>query len=286
MNGQHWHHRLIALVINLSFFVLHVYYFLIQSAFAQEDAADCKDSPLFNRMPNYWIPECSQNYNQVEIPVGDNKTETKEGNKTYISYDFNDDSGANPPSFFQIIKNYENAVLKKGGKKIYSSVENRQATFLIKSGGKNIWVMLYDLYDNNYTLTILEIEGMNQDISAGEMLNALNESGSIALYINFESGKSDIKPESQELINQVVQMLKDNPSLKISIEGHTDNAGSAQSNQTLSENRAKAVMNAMIAKDIAQSRLISKGWGQEKPVSDNNTEEGKAKNRRVEIVKL
>jgi outer membrane protein OmpA-like peptidoglycan-associated protein len=81
-------------------------------------------------------------------------------------------------------------------------------------------------------------------------------------------------------------MLQSNPALKISIEGHTDNAGTIQSNQALSENRARAVMNAIIVKDIDKSRLSSKGWGQTKPITDNKTEDSRAKNRRVEIVKI
>lgn len=81
-------------------------------------------------------------------------------------------------------------------------------------------------------------------------------------------------------------MLKQNPDLKISIEGHTDNVGAVTSNQTLSESRAKSVMTALVSKEIAASRLKSKGWGQTKPIADNNTDEGKAKNRRVEIVKM
>ncbi len=83
-------------------------------------------------------------------------------------------------------------------------------------------------------------------------------------------------------------MLTDNPTVKVSIEGHTqaDNTGSPAANKVLSEQRAKAVMNALIAKGITANRLSSKGWGQEKPIGDNKTEEGRAKNRRVEIVKL
>ena len=80
-------------------------------------------------------------------------------------------------------------------------------------------------------------------------------------------------------------MLTTDPSIKISIEGHTDNVGTAAANQTLSQNRAKAVMDAIIAKGIDKARLSSKGWGQNKPVADNSTEEGRAWNRRVEIVK-
>ncbi len=74
-------------------------------------------------------------------------------------------------------------------------------------------------------------------------------------------------------------------NIKISIEGHTDNVGNATSNKKLSDDRAKSVMNVLIAKGIDKSRLSAIGWGQEKPVADNRTDEGKAKNRRVEIVK-
>lgn len=255
-------------------------------AFAQEDAADCKDSPLFSRMPNYAIPACSHNYNQVDIPMSTSVTETKEGTVTIISYDFNDDSGVEGPSFFQIVKNYENAVIKTGGKKVYSSMEEHVATLFTKSGGKEAWIVLRDEASYNFTLTILEIEPMTQELSAGQMLDALNSSGSVALYINFETGKSEIKSESQTIVDQVAQMLNANPAIKISIEGHTDNVGVAASNQTLSENRAKAVMNALVAKGIDKTRLSSKGWGQTKPLADNSTEDGRSKNRRVEVVKL
>ena len=80
-------------------------------------------------------------------------------------------------------------------------------------------------------------------------------------------------------------MLNSNASLKISIEGHTDNVGDAVSNKKLSNDRAKAVMDALVAKGIDKTRLSSLGWGQEKPVADNRTEDGRTKNRRVEIVK-
>jgi outer membrane protein OmpA-like peptidoglycan-associated protein len=126
---------------------------------------------------------------------------------------------------------------------------------------------------------------MKQEITSNDILTALNTEGHIALYINFETGKSDIQPESQKTIDQIAGMLQSNPTFKISIEGHRDNIGTPQSNQALSENRAKSVMNAVIAMDTDKARLSSKGWGQTKPIADNKTEEGRAKNRRVEIVK-
>ena len=81
---------------------------------------------------------------------------------------------------------------------------------------------------NNY---VFEIEAMKQEISSNDIFTALSTEGHIALYINFETGKSDIKPESQIIIDQIVEMLKSNSTLKISIEGHTDNVGNSQSNQ-------------------------------------------------------
>jgi OOP family OmpA-OmpF porin len=257
-----------------------------------EDVPNCKDSPMFNRLPNEYIQDCSHNYNALDIPMrsvnGEIVNENKEGTLTYIEYVYYSETGTEGPSFLQIIKNYENAIMKTGGKRIFYSPEAGVATLFTKSGDKDIWVVLNDFSGTatgNYQLRILEIEGMKQEISASDMLTALNTSGFIALYINFETGKSDIKTESQGIIDQIAQLMKDNPNLKISIEGHTDNVGSASANQTLSEKRAKAVMDALVAKGIDKSRLSFKGWGASKPIGDNNTEDGKAKNRRVEIVK-
>ena len=80
--------------------------------------------------------------------------------------------------------------------------------------------------------------------------------------------------------------MKDNPELNFSVEGHTDSDGDNSLNQSLSDQRAKAVMNQLISMGIAENRLKYKGWGETKPMSDNNTPEGKANNRRVEFVKF
>jgi hypothetical protein len=269
----------IVLTIALSSFVL-----------AQEDAEGCKDHPMFNRLSNFHIFDCSENYNEVNLHTSAENTIAKEGNVFKIGYGFNYESGAKCPSTLQVIKNYENAVLKNGGKKIYSSTEKGVATFTMTAKDIEYWVMIEQTSgdrDNceEFYLYVIEIKSMKQEIQANEMFETLNKDGFIALYINFETGKAEIRPESQKIIDQIVQMLKENPDLKISIEGHTDNVGTAEFNQKLSENRAKAVMDAIIAQNIDKNRLSSKGWGATKPVADNNTEEGKAKNRRVEIVK-
>ncbi|MDD4500717.1 MAG: OmpA family protein [Bacteroidales bacterium] len=108
----------------------------------------------------------------------------------------------------------------------------------------------------------------------------------ISYGITFDTGKSVIKPESAGELNRIVQLLKENPSLRFSVEGHTDATGSASSNQKLSEERARAVVARLAEMGIDPGRLSAKGYGQNNPVADNSSAEGRAKNRRVEFVKL
>lgn len=104
--------------------------------------------------------------------------------------------------------------------------------------------------------------------------------------IRFDLSKATIKPESMGVINSIVQLMKEHPELKFSVEGHTDSDGDDTSNQSLSEQRAKAVSGQLIKSGIDAGRLSSKGWGESKPLDTNATPEGKANNRRVEFVKI
>lgn len=107
----------------------------------------------------------------------------------------------------------------------------------------------------------------------------------ITYGITFDVGKSTIKPESMGEINRIVKLMTDNPDLKFSVEGHTDSTGNAASNQTLSEARSKAIVDKLVELGISADRLASAGKGQDSPIADNSTDEGRAKNRRVEFVK-
>ncbi len=107
----------------------------------------------------------------------------------------------------------------------------------------------------------------------------------MALYINFDTGKWELKPDGVASVREIVALMKADPALKLAVEGHTDNVGTPAANKTLSANRANAVMRAVVAGGIAASRLTAAGFGQERPVADNRSEEGRAKNRRVELVK-
>ncbi len=104
-----------------------------------------------------------------------------------------------------------------------------------------------------------------------------------AKTILFDTGKSTIKPQSQEVLNNIVEILKEYPNAKFTIDGHTDSVGSASTNQKLSEERAYSVMNYLIENGVASSRLSAHGYGEDRPIASNNTSEGRRTNRRVEI---
>lgn len=118
------------------------------------------------------------------------------------------------------------------------------------------------------------------------LYNRLMTDGKIITYaITFDIGKANIKPESMTEINRIAQLMKDNADLKFEVQGHTDNTGTVAGNQKLSEQRAQAIVNKLVEMGIAANRLSSKGMGQSAPLADNSTDEGRAKNRRVEFVK-
>lgn len=104
--------------------------------------------------------------------------------------------------------------------------------------------------------------------------------------IKFDVNKSVIKPESMGTINYVVKMMNENPGLRFRVEGHTDSDGDEAVNQSLSEARSGAIVHKMIELGVSADRLSSKGWGESKPKTSNETQEGKAQNRRVEFIKL
>jgi OOP family OmpA-OmpF porin len=257
------------------------------AAFSEPDADGCKDHPLFTRMNNYYIMQCENKYDQALIMIDEDPDSPKnlkpEGDKTFIKYQYEESAGK-APSYLQVRRNYQNAakVLKA---KILVDRERYTAMQIDKSGGR-IYVSL-ELFNDGRSidLTIVEQKAMEQEITANDMWQSLQKDGFMALYINFDTNKATIKPESANIIDQIVALMKSQADLKLSIEGHTDSQGTPENNKTLSLNRAKAVIKAVSEGGISASRMSAVGWGQEKPVADNRTEEGRAKNRRVEIVK-
>jgi len=259
----------------------------------QAQESEFKDTPWFSGMPNFTIYDAEDiEFDSYNFYNGKTCT-TVEGRKYKRTYALKED--VQKSSVAQIIRNYSNAIKSMGGIIIYEGMpqeadcaENNGLNMVVGKtvkDGNEMWVEVVTLGGDDYYITIMLKELMKQDVTASNMFETLNRDGHIALYINFDTGKSIVRDESKPIIEQIVQMMKQNPDLKIGVEGHTDNVGSPASNKTLSEARAKAVVSAIVGQGISADRLSPAGYGQDKPVADNNTEEGRAKNRRVELIK-
>lgn len=260
--------------------------------FAQDDADGTKDNPYFSRMPNFYIHD-SGDKEFSSYTFFDGKQLVPLEGKFYQTTYWIKDGVEKRPSTLQIRRNFVTAIKNQGGTVLFDGAtdvyeDTRQGVTILtaKVGrqGRELWLEIWPGEDE-YTITLVEKELMRQDVTATNMLEAINTNGYIALDIHFETGKAVIQPESRPILEQITTLLKQNASLKLSIEGHTDNVGDAKSNKTLSEDRAKAVMAAIVSAGVKAERLSATGFGAERPVADNRTEEGRAKNRRVELVK-
>jgi outer membrane protein OmpA-like peptidoglycan-associated protein len=260
--------------------------------FAQEDEPGSKDPALFNRMPGYYISKVETREFDTHKFFDGKALIAVEGKVSIVSYSPKE-SLTPRPSELQIRRNYSNAMKKIGGKILFEGRSetyednryNREVlTGIITRENVEVWTDVWSMGDEYY-VTVVEKKLMRQDIAATDMLDALNKNGFVALDIHFDTGKSTIKMESEAIMEQIVVLLKDNADLKLSVEGHTDNIGDAKSNLKLSDDRAKSVLAALTKAGIQASRLSATGYGQERPVADNRSEEGRAKNRRVELVK-
>jgi OOP family OmpA-OmpF porin len=253
----------------------------------QKDNPKCKDHPLFTRMPTSWIHSCTESeFDAYEFIVAKKKTERVEGHLWVIRY-YPQAASKIKPSELQILRNFEAAVKKLGGTSVF--VEKNRGTFRVEKDGKEFWINVAAEFTGKYFLTIVEKQGMVQDIvtNADVFANDLKTTGHSAVYgIYFDTGKWDLKPESEQAMKEIAKLLKSDAGLKLYVVGHTDNVGGVESNMKLSQNRAEAVVQALTSTHgVAAARLMSFGNGPYAPVSSNDTDEGKAKNRRVELVK-
>jgi OmpA-OmpF porin, OOP family len=274
------------------------------------DVEDCKDFPLFNRMPNYHIADCDTvEFDARQFPVGPPLEEQRpkhvevEGALTYLRYDLNE--GARPASGLQIMRNFENATKAAGGTvegkyadwcKAYVDYDSRLGnscthwglTMRFVSADKEIWAYMQMTGEESYGLQIIEREAMKQDImvDAAGLQKGLAATGHIAVYdILFDTGKSDIKPESEAALKEIAKLMSQEALLKLHVVGHTDNVGDLAANMKLSQARAVAVVSALTGRHgVAADRLSAFGAGPYSPVASNSTDEGKARNRRVELV--
>jgi outer membrane protein OmpA-like peptidoglycan-associated protein len=259
-------------------------------AFSQEkkDTKGCKDHPLFTRMPGTYIYECkSSEFEAVKWydPDTQGKTEVKVEGKYYYIYYENQPMYEGKRSPLQVTRNYSNAMKKIGGS-VYEYRDDYVYMKVLKDG-KEIWAKVY-AYGNHYTLEIVEKEAMKQDVVADAkfMSEGISSTGHVAIYgIYFDFNKSDVKPESEPALQEISKLLSANLNLKVFIVGHTDNVGGVDFNMKLSQARADAVVKALTTKyKVNPQQMKAYGVGQLTPVAPNKTEDGRAKNRRVELV--
>jgi OmpA-OmpF porin, OOP family len=257
---------------------------------AQEDQEGCKDPALFTRMPNFHIYRCEDlQFDKFEFPLSSEKRQTVEGHFLYVNYYLNENAQA--PSGLQIARNYANAAKKIGGQLIYEYDDGgtEYAVLKLSKNGVETWAMIGAGGNGMYTINIIEKEAMNQDViaDANSMASSIKETGKVAIYgIYFDTGKSVLKPESKLTLEEISKLLKADPNLKLYVVGHTDNTGMFDANIKLSMDRAIAVVNALVSQySVNAARLKAFGDGPTSPVASNDKEEGKALNRRVELVK-
>lgn len=259
------------------------------SAFAQGDAEGSKDPTLFTRMPGYHIYRYDDlQFDQYEFKISNSKTQVVQGHSLFIIYDLNDNVQA--PSPLQIGTNYINAAKSVGGQLVYEYQDPGEDVIVkVVKNNMETWAYISANGSGAYSIHLIEKEAMKQDVvaDASTMAKCIKDSGKATLYgIYFDTGKSDVKPESQAALKEIAKLMSNDPTLKLYVVGHTDNTGALDMNMKLSQDRATAVVNALVSQySVVASRLKACGDGPTAPVATNDTDEGRALNRRVELVK-
>ncbi|RPJ86874.1 MAG: OmpA family protein [Acidobacteria bacterium] len=259
-----------------------------------KDFAGNEDPALFSRLPNYFLPGrvsvVDKEFDRFVFTVkpGREGKQAVEGRFVTYHYVYDKTRSTARPSALQIIRNYQNAAARVGGKVLHE--DQVRTTIQITKNGQETWVEVSPVMSGQeYWVKIVERQEMKQDVvaSAETFKNGLAESGHVEVPgIYFDTGKAEVKPESEPSLQEVVKLLQQDPALKVWVVGHTDYTGSEASNVTLSGARAAAVVKVLTQKmGVDAARLSPYGAGPYAPVSQNDTEEGRGKNRRVELVK-
>lgn len=267
--------------------------FIAVPLFAQrEDAEDCKDPALLSRMNGCSIDSCDKkDFDRAELLVGlddsgNAKNKTLEGSIETIDY-----VCPGNLSGLAIVRNSENALKSAGFSVVYSGKGDSDRPVVTAHKG-NTWAHIANTGQDSmtyYTVTIVRTKEMQQQMvaSADAMEDEINRTGSVAIYgINFDTGSSTITAGSEQTLGEVANLLKKNSAWKMQVEGHTDNVGTKEANMRLSQARADAVRMWLVSNGVDGARLIAKGFGDTKPLANNSNDEGRARNRRVALVKL
>jgi outer membrane protein OmpA-like peptidoglycan-associated protein len=256
----------------------------------ERDVEGSKDHPMFSRFPGYYVTTYDeQEFGAHTIYLPDGSEKRIEGRYWQISYELMEGRRKGGP--IEIGRNYLKLMTDRRGVRVADDLAAGGGRLAARMpvANKTLWL---DIAVSNggevYELTIVEEAAMAQKVefTAAELANLLNARGSVALHgILFDTGKATIKPESAGPLGEVIALLEGDPALALAIHGHTDNVGAAAANLRLSQDRAAAVKAYLVRGGIDAGRLATGGFGDTKPVADNRREDGRAQNRRVELVK-
>ncbi|WP_118974824.1 OmpA family protein [Taibaiella koreensis] len=259
---------------------------LITEQSVAQNGNDCK--PLFSALADHALKECEhKEFQELEIyPKAGAKAEVRKGVYEKVAYAFSGDFNKRPAAA-QIYQNYVNAITKAGGE--ITANNSNGVCGKLKKNGDTYWIKIYTDGSSWYWYESLKEASLRQDVvpTADEIKMALKDDGKAVFYgIYFDTDKATLKPESAPTLEAIAAFLKANPSANIFVVGHTDNSGSFEHNLALSKDRAGAVIGELVAKHgVNKNQLAAQGVASLAPIASNDAEAGKARNRRVEIVK-
>jgi outer membrane protein OmpA-like peptidoglycan-associated protein len=257
-------------------------------AYAEPDKKGCTDPALFPvRMPGYTIADCKSNeFDAYDFRLANPRAKNRqEGRFSFITYTL--ERGQTEQSAVAILRNYENALTSIGGK-VAASAPGWWFNGSVVRDGREVWAEV-ERGNGRIWVHLIEKAPMTQHVvaDAAALGNDLRATGHVAVYgIYFDTGQAVVKPESTPALEEVAKMLKAEPALKLWVVGHTDWVGQVEDNLRLAQARAQAVVAALTSTHgVAAARLKGYGVGPLAPVAGNDDEAGRAKNRRVELVK-
>lgn len=256
-------------------------------AVAEPDAKGCSDPALFPvRMAGFRIADCkSAEFDAYDFKLPKGQKQRQEGRFTFVTYKL--EKGQPDPGAVAILRNYENALAKVGGT-VAARMDNNWFNGSARLDGREVWT---EVERGNGTIWVRVIEkvAMKQQVvaDAAAMAGDMKATGHVAVYgIYFDTGKAVVKPESKPALDEVAKMLAADAGLKLWVVGHTDWVGQVNDNMRLAQARAEAVVAELAGSHgIAAARLKGYGVGPLAPVAGNDDEAGRAKNRRVDLVK-
>ncbi len=187
----------------------------------------------------------------------------------------------------QVAGNAEGALKNSGYRIVFKDVYATLRHWITAQSGPQ-WVAVASTH-GTYTVTTVRTKELEQvmQASADSWAQQIAQTGRVSIYgINFDTGRATIRPDSEKVLVEMAGLFQKNPEWYMLVGGHTDNTGGDDINVPLSHQRAEAVIQWLAGHGVEKARLVPAGFGAKKPLADNGSEDGRAKNRRVDLVKL